>query len=121
MLASTFYSDLQWQDWAPGNYSGRIGRDREVLPHQQDEFEKRKSQAWAQESTSPTCAAPPEEPMNRNDIMNQKDSGEYSGTGKGIKRKSPDGNRAVSIKADDKFPDTGSDVWRAHRVSQLDA
>lgn len=32
---------------------------------------------------------------------------EYPGAGKGIKHKSPDGNRAVSIKADDKFPDRG--------------
>ena len=59
--------------------------------------------------------------MSRNDVLNQKDGGEYSGTGKGIKRKSPDGNGAVSIKADDKFPDTGSDLWTTHHVSQLDA
>lgn len=56
--------------------------------------------------------------MSRNAVLNQKDSGEYSGTGKGIKRKSPDGNGAVSIKADDKFPDMGSDLWTAHRISQ---
>lgn len=75
----------------------------------------------AQEPTYPTYAVLLEEPMSRNDVLNQKDSGEYSGTGKGIKRKSPDGNGAVSIKADDKFPDMGSDLWTAHRISQLDA
>jgi len=59
--------------------------------------------------------------MSRNDILNQKDSSEYSGAGKGIKHKSPDGNGAVSTKADDKLPDTGSDLWTAQHISQLDA
>lgn len=70
---------------------------------------------------SPTFAALLEEPTSRNDILNQKDGDEYSGTGKGIKCKSPDGNGVISIKADDKFPDTGSGLWTAHRLSQLDA